>query len=180
MFLNYLFVFAGFILDGVLNVLFPAQFNDSHMFFVPCMGICSMILVCRKMKATDAIILSVLFGMGYDFFYANTIFVYTVVFVLLFGVTRLWGKQINESMIESVSLCISTIFIKELMIYLFMKLSNQTIIGINSWLVNRLFLTLLINGILVSLLVFFTYVKDDYQKRKEVRIRKEERLPWMH
>lgn len=180
MLLNYLFVFAGFLVDGVLNVFFPAQFSMEHMYFVPCMGLCAMVLVNRKMKVSDALILSVLFGMGYDFFYANTTFFYTIVFMILCGITRLWSKQINESVIESVSLCISTIFIKELMVYLFVLVSRQTSIGFNDWMVNRLFLTILINTILVSLLVLFTYVKDAYQQRKEVRIRKEERLPWLH
>ena len=180
MLLNYLFVLVAFLIDGILNVFFPVQFNMEHMYFVPCIGLCAMILVNRKMKTTDAVILSILFGLGYDFFYANTMFFYTIVFLLLCGVTRLWAKQINESVIESVSLCISTIFIKELMVYLFMLISNRTTIGFNSWLINRIFLTLLVNGILVSLLVFFTFVKEDYQQRKEVRMRKEERLPWLH
>ena len=177
---NFIFIFLAFLMDGVLNTLFPAQFAFESMYFVPCIGLCSLVITVRKMEVKEAIILVLLFGLGYDFFYGNTIFFYTIVFLLVFVISMIWAKVVNESILESVVLCISTVFTKEFMVYLFMRITSQTTIGFNTFATNRLFLTILVNTLLVSLLVVAGYIKDDLQKRKEVRIRREERLPWLH
>lgn len=177
---NYIFIFLAFLVDSAINALFPAQFAFESMYFVPCVGLCSMVLSVRKMPKVDGIILMILFGIMYDFFFANTLFFYTFVFILIFGIIQLWSSLVNESIIESLVLCISTIFTKELMVYLFMKIANHTYVSFNTFLTNRLFLTLLVNAVFVFILILLAYLKDDLQRRKEIRIRREERLPWLH
>lgn len=176
---NYLFVLLGYLADSVLNILFPVKFAFDGMYFVPCIGLCAIVLMIRKLKGLDGILLLLFYGMAYDFFYANTPFFYTIVYVLIYIVIQIWSKLVNESIIESVVLCISTIFTKEIMVYLFMKISGQTTIGFNTFVSNRLFLTILVNALLVCLLVLLAYIKDDLQRRKDLRIRREERLPWL-
>ena len=177
---NYLFVFFASIVDIALNACFPAQYGFEQMYFVPCIGICAMILTIRKMEKFDAAILLILFGFGSDFFYAPVPFFYTILYLCLYVVVYIWQKLVNESIVESLVLCISTIFIKELMVYLFMTISGYTTIGFHTFMTNRLFLTILVNAVLVFLLILLAYIKDDLQKQKEVRIRREERLPWLH
>lgn len=176
---NYFFVFLAFILDGVINMIFPVKFAFNTMYFVPCLGFCALVLTVRKMEKLDSLLLAIIAGMFYDFFYANTPFLYLIIFFLLCLITRLWVKQISDSLIETILLCISTIFIRELMVYFYMHISNQSALSFNEWLVNRMFLTLLINGILVTLLVFMSSLKDEYLRRKDIKQRKEEKLPWM-
>lgn len=176
---NYLFVVIGFLLDGALASMFPVQFATGSMYFVPCIGFCAMILNIRKMNMTDSLIMSISCGLFYDSFYANTTFLYVIIFIVLSLLVHIWKKQINYSMLENATLCISTIFIRELIVYLYMTVSNPGTISLNNWLVNRMFLTLLVNAGLIILLVFISYVKEDYLQQKEVRIRKEERIPWM-
>ena len=180
MFLNYLFVFFAFLVDAALNITFPVRFAFDGMYFVPCIGLCSMALSVRKMDHINAILMILLFGMGYDFFYANTPFFYTIIFLLIYGIVYVWGKIVNESIIESLVLCISTVFTKELMVYLFMIMGGYTNIGFHTFLTNRLFLTIVVNAVFVFILILLAYIKDDIQKQREVRIRKEERLPWLH
>ncbi|NBK98174.1 MAG: rod shape-determining protein MreD [Erysipelotrichia bacterium] len=176
---RYLLIFICFLLDGILNVLFPAQFGANTLYFVSCLGFSALVLTIRHLDFRDSLIVSILFGIFYDFFYANTYFLYAILFLLLCLITRLWIKQINESMIENVFLCISTIFVRELIVYLFMIISDQTTMVFNTWLVNRMFLTLVVNGVLVLALVFVSHVVEDRLQRRELRLRREERLPWM-
>lgn len=176
---RYLLIFACFLLDGAISVIFPVKFGISSLYFVPCLGFSALVLTIRHMDFTDSLIVSTLFGMFYDFFYANTPFLYTIVFAILALITRIWIKQINESIIENLLLCISTIFVRELVIYFIMISSNQTTMTFNTWMVNRMFLTLVVNGVLVLALVFISYIVEDHLQRRELRIRREERLPWM-
>lgn len=179
MWTRYLLIFTCFLLDGAISVIFPVKFGASGLYFVPCLGFSAMVLTIRQMDFIDSLITAILFGMFYDFFYANTPFLYAIVFTLLCLLTRIWIKQINESMIENLLLCISTIFVRELMIYFIMITSNQTIMSFNTWMVNRMFLTLVVNGILVLALVFVSYIVEDHLQRRELQLRREERLPWM-
>lgn len=177
---HYGLVLLCFFIDGILNILFPANFGFSSMYFVPCFGFCALMLTIRKMKFADAMIMSILFGMFYGFFYAGAMFTNVFLFVFSCLISRLWTKQVNDSAIENIVLCITTLFVKELMLYLWMHWSHQSALDFNTWLVNRMFFTLLVNGILVIALVFMSYVKDDFLRRRDVQIRREEKLPWMH
>lgn len=177
---NYLFVLMGACVDLILNICFPAAFAFEKMYFVPCIGLCALILTVRKMDKVDAIILVVLFGIMSDFFYAPFPCFYMITYLLIYTIVYIWQKLVNESVIEGLVLCVSTIFIKEVMVYLFMKISGYTLIGFHTFMTNRLFLTILVNAVLVFVLILLAYIKDDLQKQKDVRIRREERLPWLH
>lgn len=177
---RYLLIFVCFLLDGVISVIFPVKFGVSGLYFISCIGFSAMVLTIRHLDFRDSMILSILFGMFYDFFYANTMFLYAILFALMCLLIRIWIKQINISIIENVLLCISTIFVRELVVYLLMIASNHTTMSFNTWILNRMFLTLVVNGILVLALVFVSYIVEDHLQRREIRIRKEERLPWMH
>lgn len=177
---NYVFVIIGFLLDGAIAAMFPVSFGNSGMYFIPCIGFCAMILNLRKMDLTDSLIMSVLSGIVYDFLFANTMFFYVIIFVVMCFIVQIWKRQINNSVVENATLCISTIFIRELIVYLYMAVSNLNTVSFENWLVNRMFLTLLVNAGLIFILVFISYVKEDYLHQKEVRVRKEERVPWMH
>lgn len=177
---NYLFVFVCFLIDGILNAMFPALFVFDSMYFIPCVGFSALVLVLRKVEMSDGLILTILSGMFYGIFYGNDMFLYLFLFLFIYLVLSLWIKQVNDSILENIVLCISTIFIKELVLYFYMRIRDFTTIGFNDWLVNRMFLTILINAAIVVVLVFLSYTKEDYLKQKEIRTRKEEKLPWLH
>ncbi len=85
----------------------------------------------------------------------------------------------NESLLENVVLCISTIFVREFMVYVIMYTGNRTSMTFQVWMQDRIFLTLIVNAVLVFVLVLISYLVEDYLHQRELRIRKEERLPWM-
>lgn len=171
-------VFACFLVDSILSVLFPGNFGGG-LYFVPCVGFCALILNIRHMELTDALLLSAFAGMFYDFFYANTLFLYFLLFCVMCFLTRLWILVMNESLLENVVLCISTIFVREFMVYVIMYTGNRTSMTFQVWMQDRIFLTLIVNAVLVFILVLISYLVEDYLHQRELRIRKEERLPWM-
>ena len=92
----------------------------------------------------------------------------------------IWAKHVMESVLECLLLAISTIFVKELVVYLVMRITHATMMSISMWLVNRLFLTLLINGILIVIIIFASRVIEDFILMREKRIRKEETVSWLN
>ncbi|MFV0394048.1 MAG: hypothetical protein ACK5LC_06595 [Coprobacillaceae bacterium] len=176
MLVQYLFVFGCFLIDGAIEACFNVSFSMDHMYFVSCFGICGLVLTVRKMDFTDAIILSLLSGMFYDFFYTNSFLLYSIIFVLLCIMVKAWTKHLGESLLESIIICISALFATQLIVYGYMLLINETQISFNMWISNRMFLTIIINGLFVCILSVLVNFRDNYIKRKELRIRKEERL----
>ena len=179
MVVNFLFILFCFLLDGIIIVLFPNSFLPSQMVFVPCLGLSSLVLTNRHLSKIDSVLLAACFGLFYDFFVARTFLTYTVIFVITIIIARFWSNHMMESLIECLLLAISTIFVKEFSIYLLMYIRNLTQMDVMTWVMNRLFLTLLINGILVVVIVFASRVIQDYILLREKRIRKEESLSWL-
>ena len=176
---RYLMVFLCFLLDSALNALFPAQIGTEHLYFVSCAGFCAVILNVRKMDLVDSLIMAAFAGMFYDFFYANTPFLYLVVFVLVTLLARLWIRVINQSTIENILLCIASILVREALVYAYMIFFKQASMAFSAWLSSRIFLTLTVNMGIVVLLLLFSYAMENRIRQKEVRIRKEEHLHWL-
>lgn len=176
MIIQYLFVFACFVIDGAIEAVFNINYGIDHMYFVPCLGVCSLVITIRKMNFTDAMTLSVLSGMFYDFFYTKTFLTYTIVFVLLCLLVKAWTKHLGESLIESVIICICAVFAMQLLVYGYMLFLGKTQISFYAWITNRMFLTIVVNSVLVLVLFFFANLRDHYLQKRELRIRKEEKL----
>ncbi|MEG0092950.1 MAG: rod shape-determining protein MreD [Erysipelotrichaceae bacterium] len=174
-----LFVFCCFLIDGVLTVLFPSNYLLNQTIFIPCLGFSAMVLTIRKFNFVNACLFACCFGMFYDFFYARTFMLYMIIFTLVAMIVYFWSKHMMDTMIELLVLSISTIFVKELMVYWVMSLQHHTLMTLSEWFVNREFITLIGNGVLVIIVVFLGRIKDDYLQLKDSRIRKEERLEWV-
>lgn len=179
MIVHVLFILLCFFIDGIISVLFPASFIPFDLVFVPSLGFAALVLTNRHLNDIDATLLFVAFGMFYDYFVAREFLVYAIVFLILNFVIRLWSKHMMESVIESLLLVISTIFVKELIVYLYMYMTHVTEMSMLMWLTNRLFLTILINGILVILIIFASRTIEEIILLREKRIRKEETLSWL-
>ncbi len=177
--IHYLLMIPAFLVDFMLQALFPTVFDMSQMYFVPSVSFCVMVLTIRKMERLDSYLFCIFFGFIYDFIYTDSIFSCAILYAIICFVVRVWMKHINNSVFENILLCISTLFLKEGMIYCYMLVSNQTTIGMNEWLTNRMYLTILVNALLVTFIVFLTYFRDDYLLQREAKIRREEKLPWM-
>lgn len=179
MIVHILFILLCFLLDGIITVLFPNSFLQTQMIFVPCLGLASLVLTNRHLDKTNSILLTIAFGLFYDFFVARTFLTYTIVFVIAIMIARLWSNHMMESVLECLLLTISTIFVKELIVYFLMYIRQITQMDLMTWLMNRLFLTLLINGVLIVVIIFASRMIESIILLREKRIRKEETLSWL-
>lgn len=173
-----IFVLICFLADEVLTVLFPGSYLLNGLLFVSNLGFCAVILTIRKFDFLESVLFAVLWGMFYDFFFANTFLLYAVVFALVACLLRLWSKHMTETLIESLILCIVTIFAKDIMVYFYMYFQRMTALSLMQWAQHYELLTLLANTILMMIIVLLLRIKDDYLFMKEKRIRKGEKIEW--
>ena len=176
---NAFFVFVCFLMYGLLATLFPISNEPNTFIFVSNLGFCAMVLTLRKYSLLDGLLFAGCFGLFYDFFFANTDFINFIIYIMMAWLVYIWRKHMTETMIESIVLCISTIFVKELLLYCIAMIQEQTIMTFENWFVYREFMTITINALLVFVLVSVIRVKDDFLLSKEIKIRKEEKIEWL-
>ena len=157
------FVIICFLIDEILTVIFPNSYLINDLLFIPNLGFCAMVLTIRKFSFLDSCLFAFGCGMIYDFCFANTF---------------LWSKHMTETLIESLVLCIVTIFVKDLLIYCYMNFQRITSMSLMLWAERYELMTLLANAILVMVIVFLIRIKDDYLEMKALRIRKGEKVEW--
>lgn len=173
-----LFVITCFVIDEILFVLFPSSYLLNDLLFIPNLGFCAIILTIRKFEFIDSILFSFAFGMFYDFCFANTFLLYACIFAIVAAILQLWSKHMTDTLVESILLCISTIFVKDLIVYLYMNFQRLTGLSFMEWVERYELLTILANGIMVMIIVFLIRIKDDYLEMKAIRIRKGEKIEW--
>ena len=173
-----IFVGICFLFDEILAVLFPNSYLINDLLFIPNLGFCAMILTIRKFDWIDTCLFAFGCGMIYDFCFANTFMVYAITYLIVACLLRLWIKHMTETMIESVVICIVTIFVKDLLIYCYLSFQRMTSMSLMLWAERYELLTLLGNAILVMIIANLIRIKDDYLEMKALRIRKEEKVQW--
>lgn len=175
---HFAFVAGWFILDSMLMVLFPNSYLVQDLLFFSNLGFCAMILTLRRFGFLDSILFAFLCGFLYDFAFANTAFLYAIVFTIIACIQRLWTKHMDETAVEAVILSIVTIFVKDLLVYLFMCFQRYTQMDFLLW-VQRYELLSIAAGMVGMLAVYwFLQIKDDYLERKAQALRKGEKVEW--
>lgn len=164
--------------DEIVSVLFPNSFLINDLLFVPNLGFCAMILTIRRFALLDKCLFAFGCGMVYDFCFAGTFLLYAFVYTLIACLLHLWTKHVTDTLIESLVLSITTIFVKDLLVYFYMCFHRITELSFMLWAERYELLTLLGNAILVMGIVFFLRMKDDYLEMKARRIRKGEKVEW--
>lgn len=175
---HFLFVIICYIVDQLLQIFFPNSFLINDLLFISNLGFCAMILTIRKFQFIDSCLFAFACGMLYDFCFANTFLLYAVIYTVVACLLHLWTKHMTETIIESLVLCITTIFVKDLLVYCYMVFQRMTDMSLVLWAERFELLTLLANAILVMIIVLLIRIKDDYLAMKAVRIRKGEKLEW--
>ncbi len=168
----------AFCADLIIQVLFPPLFEMNQMFFVPNIAFCTMILSVKKLEKVDAYILCMFYGILHNFIYSGGVVLYVFVYIIMCFITRVWTRLMNDSVVENIVLCMTTLFIKEALVFVFLLFTTQTTMSIQQWLTYRIFLTLLVNTLFATFIVFMSYLKDVYLVQKDVKIRKEEKYHW--
>ncbi len=166
------------LLDLAISVLFPGSFRMNDLIFVSSLGFSSMILVIRDYDLLDCCLVAFLYGLLVDLLIMNTFLLYAIIYLLIALLLHLWTKHMGDSVIESVILCIATIFVKDLLIFFYMRMSGISELSFTGWIVSYEFLSLIGNGVLVFLVVLLQRIKNDYQRIQALKVRQEEKVKW--
>lgn len=178
MILQVLFIAGCFCMDEMIGNFLPHSFFPQDIVIASCLGLSALVLTQRKMERVDSLLITVIFGLLYDYFAAHSFLVCTITFVIINLAVSQWQKHITESMFESCLLVFTTIFVKEFLVYFMMTLLSETMMPLSMWLMNRAIFTLLFNGVLVVLIVWISRVLEDMRLSREKKIRKEETISW--
>lgn len=173
-----IFVILCMIVDAILAVLFPNSYLMQTFAFIPAVGFCAMVLTVRKLHLIDGILFAFSFGMIYDFCFANTFLLYACTFAFIAFVIHLWSKHMMDTITESLILCISTIFVKDLVIYLYQLLLMKCNLSFLSWFMQHEALTILGNTVVMFFVILLFRIKEDYLHIRAIQTRKGETIEW--
>lgn len=172
------FISLCFILDFIFGALYPHSFLPGDLVVTSCLGLSALVISQRNMDRIDSFLISVIYGLLYDFFISHSFLICTVVFALVNVLVSNWQKHVTESIFETCTLVFTTIFVKEFLVYFIMNLCSYTSLSFTTWLTSRAIVTLIVNGFLVVIIVLISRYVEDLMLLREVRIRKEESISW--
>lgn len=173
-----LFVIFCFIIDEILLVIFPNSYLINDLLFFPNLAFCAMILTIRKFDLIDACMFAFGCGMIYELLFAKSFLIYAITYTIIALLVKLWSKHMMDTLIESLILCVTTIFVKDFLVYCYMYFFRITSMPFILWVQRYELLTLLANAIIVMAIVFLIRIKDDHLEMKALRIRKGEKVEW--
>ena len=178
MIIQVLLISFCFFFDILISNFLPHSFLPTDFVVTSCIGLSALVLMQRKMDRIDSLLISIIFGLIYDYFIAHTFLICTIAFVIVNLLVSQWQKHITESLFENCLLAFVTIFVKEFLVYFMMTLISETSMSFDAWLLNRAILTLTFNTIFVIVIVFISTIVEDMILMREKRIRKEEKISW--
>jgi len=143
-------------MDTIINDLLPFNYAISSMIFVPSLAFCALILITRKMELIEAFIFSVIVGFIYGLFIPSSLILYPILFTVTMLITRIWSINLNDTMLELLILCLLAIFVKDFLLYLYMKFAGITVLSLIGWVRIYLFITI-IGHIVPILLIILLY-----------------------
>jgi rod shape-determining protein MreD len=174
-----IYLMMCFVIDTLLNSIFPIDYSSVRMSFISNMGIIGLMFVSRELSFKDSLIFAFLFGILID----TTHYAYFLMFALSFTITilivRVWANQINNSLPEIVILGILTIFVKEVVVFIIIRVLGISSMSFLTWFTSRQFLTLIGNIPLIVVAYFAYDLKNRFEINKDRARRKNEKTLWM-
>lgn len=155
-------LWLAFMLDSVLTYFIPFDFTKSKPMCISCIGLMTFTLINNQLKKEEYMTYAVLTGAYYSVLYAESLFIYILIYAVVAYLGRKYMKYSSYSFIESYLFIFSTIIFQELVIYIMMILSQVTKLNFLSYLTLRLLPTLVLN----SVLFVFVYYGYHYLSRK--------------
>lgn len=160
-FINISFVAGAFLLDSILQSIFPVDFEMRRLFVVFNMGIMALLLLLRKESFLKVLIIAFAVGFALDFVRYGYFFLNALSFSLSLLLIRVWSNQINESIIELIILSVLAVFVKEVIEYGLLFMSNLTHLNPLNWFIYRGFLTILMHIPLSLVVLYFNNIREE-------------------
>ncbi len=175
---DFIFIVTCFFVDFVFDVLFPSDYSMIKPIIIPAATMIGLLLMIKNKNLFEKIFISFIVGFFIDFFSADQQLMYALIYFACAMITLFWQKHLSSSLFEQTILFLSTIFVKETLVYLFMVVSKSFSMSIPVWLQQRCIPTLLVNIIICWVVIGLYQVKINFDERQENQKRKEEKLFW--
>lgn len=174
---NVIFMAVCFAVDFIFSSLFPPDFALQQSVVIPAAAFFAMLALAQKADLLHAVYLAFIVGLFSDFFNMSPSLIETLLAVLAVLLMRMWDRHLSNSLFEQMLLFLSTLFVKEFCLYLFLLMGGVHL-SIVSWTLNRAIPTLLGNIVLVLIVLGLYELKKDYDAKEERNKRREESLFW--
>ena len=177
MWIDFVFVFLGFLADNVLRMAFPIDTSLRVLVFVPNLGFLSFLLVSLKKPLPIALGTALLLGLSLDLIH-HQMLANIIAYPISIYVVKLWSDQLNESLFEHVFVLIIGLFIKELTQYVVLYIFGTTQLYMAPWFIKREFLTLIGHIPLLFFLGVFNRLKIRINKSLSEKKKRRETVLW--
>ncbi len=176
--IHLLFFGAVFLLDLLLMTLLPIDFSSMRFVFIPSTMFIFMIYCARTYSFKKSMLLALGLGFLYDLLLFQQMFELTLVYVTVMLVAKQWSNHLSESMFETITLALVTLFLKEWLLFVGLRLTQVTEWHFFDWMAYRVFPTLLL-ATLLSVFVYGWYTMyDQIMLDITSKIRRSEKLRW--
>jgi rod shape-determining protein MreD len=166
----------GFLLDAIFKSFFSIDYASMRFSIVSHMAFMGLILVVLKQELTKAIILVVVVGLIVDVSLGSFFGLHVFVFLVTMFISRFWSSQINDEFVELLILIVMSVLIKELMIWLMMRISQISSMSLLIWFSQHQVLSLLFNVPLALMMIQLNFLRLRIVARQNFMRKKGESL----
>lgn len=173
-----IFLTICFIIDFIFSSLFPSDFSMLGLIICPCAAFCGLLCITKKKRWYQGICQAFIVGLISDFFSVNAVMTFSVIYIVVYLVMKIWDKHLSSSLIEQAILLLSTIFVKEGLLYLTQRAAGSIKMSLETWLFHRCVPTLVGNIFIILIVLGLFELKKSYDDIQENNKRKEESMFW--
>ncbi len=129
------FVFV-FFLDFIVQSIFNLSMS-TRLLFVSQMHFILLVLYAREDSRDDIVLKVVLVAFFMDLIQYKSFPVYYISYGLAIMLIRFWHRHISDSYMEFVLLTGVALFVKEILLFMSLRIMNETTVGLTSFIVSR-------------------------------------------
>lgn len=165
------YLVLAFFFDLLLGIFLPTSFVGYHISASPNVLLIALILITYKEDVFTSLIYGFLVGFLLDLHNIDTIFTYSIIYLLITLIVSAWSTRINDTFFEMFSVTLAAIFVKEVLIYISHIVFNNYVLNIETWASFHLTFTILyaIVPIIIGVIIKINFNKN---KAKSTRINK--------
>ncbi|HHY72852.1 MAG TPA: rod shape-determining protein MreD [Bacillus bacterium] len=142
-------VFLAFLFESIFVELVPAERFGIDRVFVPRFTLVLIMLIVFFYSRNKAIVYAMLFGLLFDIIYTDIIGVYMFSFPLIVYVISLSKKVLHTNLLVVFFVVTVGISLLEMLTFGILYLVHVTTLDWNQFMFNRLFPTLVLNGVFI-------------------------------
>lgn len=149
-----LILFVFFLLDGVLAALFSETLYGSDYILVPRLTVILLVMMSFYLPRNRMLVIAILFGLLFDSYYVGVLGIYVALFPIIVYITEKLTKVLHPNPIVVGMMFIIDLSLVETTLYFFYTILKETTMDFNTFMVERLGPTLLLN---VVIFIFLYY-----------------------